>query len=513
MKLSFRDVVASALFSPVEEAVVLERRFSTEMGGQKRYEPIRLMLGRSLMERESPKPLADGQRNAKRTIRGRDLFGNDIDLWISLFLMEGSFGEKVRIENFRRAVEAHWARGSELLADEFEKAEGDVVKLAQSLANRLPEDGLAAATGAGIVAGGDVPGAVRLRIGPVSRKHPGGQPVDFVLNGAGSPHLVLMGKTGTGKTRLGVDLIKQILRAARLPFIYIDPKPDFAKGCQYDNAFADVATAKTLKVGNEPIPLDFLPKADSGDIALQAACMRLRDSLCRPASAAKPIQRERLLSCVEEVARAAKERSLARIAEAYDAAMEQESDIISSVLHELTRFRPFEPSLPPEEFFSQSWVLSLSPAIPQSYQNLIMELLLDAEAAYWKSRQDAPLQEGHRELRHLLVIDEANRVIKNRSESLVEMITQTRQRGCVLMLLSQNPGDFASGNYEYITQIGAVISFACNQSEKGLTPLKGIFGRKLMPKEFSDSKLSPGLAFCKLPGRDPEVIQCFEDKR
>jgi len=511
MNPSLREQVANANFHPTEAALQLEKHLTDKLGGQRRYEPIRLMLGRSLRESENPPPLPEEKRAKKKSIRGRDLFGNDLDLWISIFLLEGNFGEQVRLDDFRQAVEAHWARGCQWIADDFEKAKGEVAKLAQSLANLLPESSATEATSASPAA--EACGAVRLRLGPISKTHPEGESVDFALNGAGSPHIVLMGKTGTGKTRIGVDLIRQILSKSRAPFLYIDPKPDFAPGCQYHKIFDEIADAKTLVVGNEPIPLDFLPQASRGNTALQGACIRLRDSLCRPAHSASTTQKSRLLNCVESVARSNADRSVNGIQAAYAAALEEENanpDSVSSVLSELTRFHIFEPAMPPEKFFSQSWTLSLSPDIPQSYRNLIMQLLLDAEAAFWLSREDAPLRDGHRTLRHLLVIDEANRVLhKNRSDSLQEMITQTRQRGCAVMLLSQNPKDFEGQDYDYMTQIGAAICFACNQSDRGLTPLKGIFGRKVMAKEFSENRLGEGLAFCKLPGRKPEVIRCF----
>ena len=168
------------------------------------------MLGRSLRERENPPPLREEKRAKKKSIRGRDLFGNDIDLWISIFLLEGegNFGEQVRLDDFRKAVEAHWARGG-WIADDLEKAKGEVAKLAQSLANLLPESS-ATATSIDSPAA-EACGAIRLRVGQVSKTHPEEEPVDFTLNGAGSPHIVLMGKTGTGKTRIGVHLIQQIL--------------------------------------------------------------------------------------------------------------------------------------------------------------------------------------------------------------------------------------------------------------------------------------------------------------
>jgi hypothetical protein len=510
MNLAFRDEVSHANFRPSQEAAEFEKLLDSRLGGRPRYEPVRLMLGRSLLEAESPKPVTENDRAAKGDLRGRDLFGQQLDLWMALFIMEGGLGEGMHIDDFRATVEAHWARGCTLLKEDLEHAGGDIVKMAMSLANRLPAG---ATPGARTEAPAASTGPVSLRIGPVSQTHPGGEPVQFVINRVGSPHVVLMGKTGSGKTRVGVDIAKQILEACTIPFIYIDPKPDFTPGGNYHGVFNAYSDVTNLVVGDQPIPLDFLPRPTRGNTSLQAACMRLRDSICRSTPAAGPMMRDRLLTCIERIARNPGERSLARIASEYDQALTVDGanpDTISSVLNEVTRFHAFEPTMTPREFFSRSWVLSISANIPESYKNLIMQFLLDAEAAYWLSQDDAPLVDGHRGLRHLLVIDEAKRILKKaRSDSLVDLVTRSRSRGCCIMLISQDPGDFEGTDYDFMQQIGAVISFACSQTDRGLTALKGVFGRRVMPNEFSDSRLTEGLAFCKLPQREPEVIRCW----
>lgn len=510
MNLAFRDEVSHANFRPSQEALEFEKLIDSRLGGRPRYEAVRLMLGRSLMEPDPPKPLAGSARAEKGDLRGRELFGQQLDLWMALLVMEGGLVGEMHINDFRAAVEAHWARGCALLREDLEHASDDIVQMAMSLANRLPADmatfgrteALAASTG-----------PISLRIGPVSKTSPGGEPVEFVINRAGSPHIVLMGKTGQGKTRIGVNIAQQILQTTKVPFIYIDPKPDFAAGGNYHRAFDSCSDSTNLVVGDEPIPLDFLPRPTNGNTSLQAACMRLRDSICRSTPSAGPMQRDRLLTCIERISRNPGDRSLARIAAEYDQALTTEGakpDSISSLLNEVTRFHAFEPTMTPGEFFSRSWVLSLSANIPESYKNLIMQFLLDAEAAYWLAQEDAPLADGHRGLRHLLVIDEAKRILKKaQSDSLVDLVTRSRSRGCCVMLLSQDPGDFEGTDYDFMQQIGTVISFACNQTDRGLTALKGVFGRRLMPNEFSDSRLTEGLAFCKLPQRDAEVVRCW----
>ena len=511
MNLQFRDDILNANFRPTVEAHDLEKKLISKMGSKHRYEPIRLMLGRSLLERVPPKPVPTDGRSDKGELKGRALFGDELDLWISIFVLEGEFSEP-NIDAFRAAVEAHWARGCQLVQDDLDRVDGDVVQMAVNLANFLPAADSSTSVGATASNRGSS-GDIILHVGPESLNSESNKPVTFVLNGNGSPHMVLMGMTGKGKTRVGVHITRQILDAATIPFIYVDPKPDFAPDCQYHRTFDSYDSVATVLVGSEAIPLDFLPTGAADNTSMQSACMRLRDSLCRSLSSVGPKQKDRLLACIEVVARRDSNRSLEAIRAEYESAIEadgEKPDSVSSLLNEINKFNVFEPVLSPTQFFSRSWVLSLDPQLPDSFKTLAMGLLLDCEAAYWLGQPDAPMKGGHRVLRHLLVIDEARRVLKAaKSDSLVQMISRSRSRGCVIMLLSQNPGDFEGAEYDFMSQIGTVIAFACNQSDRGLSALKGVFGRKLMPAEFSDSRLTAGLAFCKLPERQAEIVKAW----
>jgi hypothetical protein len=88
-------------------------------------------------------------------------------------------------------------------------------------------------------------------------------------------------------------------------------------------------------------------------------------------------------------------------------------------------------------------------------------------------------------------------------------VRQGRSKGEVVMLLSQDPSDFEGKADDFMTQLGAMVAFACAQSQRGLRSLQGPFGRKLQPQEFADTHLPPGVALVKLPGRVAERVQCW----
>lgn len=165
----------------------------------------------------------------------------------------------------------------------------------------------------------------------------------------------------------------------------------------------------------------------------------------------------------------------------------------------------------PSEFFRNSWVLSLKSLGTEELKKIVILLILDALRSFVLSQPDSEVVEGYRSLRHLLIIDEARRILANKKyQSLVDLVRQGRSKGEVVMLLSQDPSDFDGQADDFTTQLGTIVAFACAQSDRGLRSLQGAFGRRLQPSEFSDTFLPAGVAFTKLPSRLPERIACWE---
>jgi DNA helicase HerA-like ATPase len=170
----------------------------------------------------------------------------------------------------------------------------------------------------------------------------------------------------------------------------------------------------------------------------------------------------------------------------------------------------FSSDLQPPEFFRRSWVISLKALASDELKRLVILLVLDAISSFVLSQDDSPVMSGFRALRHVLVVDEARKVLMERKyQSLVDLVRQSRSKGEVVMLLSQDPSDFEGQADDFTTQLGTVVAFACAQTERGLRALRGVFGRTLQANEFADTWLPQGVAFCKLPGREPERITCW----
>jgi hypothetical protein len=511
MNLDFKEKIWKAQFTPTEESADFEQRLRTAFGLGSRYESAQLLIGRSLAEPAPPEPIPSATKYFKTPISGEVLFGEDLDIWICALVLDGKLNPASTVDDFRNLVEAHWFRGFVLIRDELDRCERNQIKLVARLADYLPESaGLATipfATGSG------EKGEIRLKLGPVSKTFPGGKPFDFVLNAQGAPpHIAFMGSSGGGKTLTGVQLANQIVDQTQIPFLFIDVKPEFTTESDLHPDLQTFARrARHIEVGKQALPLDFLPPADAPIHKIATSAMRLRDSLVLCCKNPGDRQRDILREAIEEVIASRGNRGLTDILEAYQRRLRnegKEDDSIVSRLNELTRLPSFSPELQPAEFFQQSWIVTLN--LPEELKRLATLLLLDAASGFLLDQSEAPATSNYRSIRHLLIVDEARKVLRDRrSESLVDLIRKGRSKGVTVMLLSQDPSDFEGEVDDFTRQLGTVVAFACAQSQRGLRNLIGVFARKVLPEEFSSAQLPKGIAFVKAPGRPPERVHCW----
>lgn len=512
MNHEFKEQVWRGGFRPTIDAETFEDRLRGKLGLTSKYESARLAIGRSLAETSPPEPLRLPSEERGKPIAGEYLFGEEIDLWMSALAIDGGLGAAATPEDFRAIVESHWARGAFLLQQELEDCGDDEVRFVTRLAELLPAN-FGGTPSTPLPAG--AAGEVTLNIGEVSRTYPGDESVTFSLNGPGAaPHIALMGKNGSGKTTTGVQMALQIATKARIPMIFVDPKGEFVdNGAAVGALSAGLPGIRAIEVGHEPIPLDFLPDPSVGNASIVQHAMQFRDSLALCCGRPGDIQLDVLRAAVEKVIRHERPRSLTAVRDWYKQELQnagKKPDSISSRLNELTQLQVFSAEKNPAAFFSQSWVFSLKALGSEELKKLVILLLLDSLRSFILAQPDTPVVDGYRTLRHLLVIDEARRILASKKyESLVDLVRKTRSKGEVVMLLSQDPSDFDGQADDFTTQLGTVIAFACSQSQRGLRSLQGAFGRRLQPNEFADTFLPAGVAFTKLPGREPERVRCW----
>ena len=513
MNLEFKEQVWKGQFRPTEASQTFEEKLRSAFGLSHRYEAARLLIGRSLREPLPPDPLPSSTKYYSKPIPGEYLFGDQLDLWLCALILDGKLKLGATVDEFRGLVESHWSRGYDLVRDELDACEGNEIKLVQRLADLLPEGPTPVNVPFGT--GNGAAGEIRLKVGSISQTHPSGKPVDFVINGPGTPpHIALMGAIGKGKTTTGVQMATELLRQAGVPLLFIDPKGEFVADGRVTGLLSELGNdIQAIEMGSQPCLLDFLPPADAPTQKIARSSMRLRDTIALCCKSPGDLQKDLLRSAIQDVIAAGSDHSLETIRDVYEQQLMANGkgpDSIVSRLNELTGMPCFDPRMPAAQFFSQSWVISLK-GLPEELKRLSILMILDAASAFLLDQEESPAPGGFRVLRHMLILDEARKVLQEKkSESLVDLIRLGRSKGSVVMLLSQDPSDFDGAADDFLSQIRTVVAFACAQSSKGLRSLEGVFGRKVQPQEFSDTYLTSGVAFVKLPGRDAERMRCWQ---
>ena len=469
-----------------------------------RYSPARLAISRSLSETSTP-PHAEDDEGGK-VIKGSELFGDDLPVWISLIVQH--HGSCIAsLKDLQVLVVNHWHRGALLLWDDWKNQREDFDRFLLLLATRA---GIKEGPGTQVQEYfhvdkfSGVPSPITLRIGDPGIDIVTKKPVDWISNAPGvAPHVALMGGTNSGKTYLALNLLRQIKKQANCPILFFD----IAKGdiAEKTHLISPLGIRKVCIPG-DPVPLNFLAlegrdAEEAGQVALA-----FRDSF-EKVSKIGAVQKDILRDAVIQALQGSPPITLNDVRDAVQHVCEEQGvrgGTLSSVLNDLCIGRSlFFPELSPQEFFSKSWLVDLHNAT-DTQQKLVVFLILDAAKRYFMGLPDAPTDEsGHRGYRAIIAIDEARRVLGYKHPSLSNLIRLARSKGVGIWLMSQSPDDFDQEEDEFLANIGLTISFKTNASR--IRTLKNILGT-----DIDLAALPPGVVVTRLSGKNCIKVQAWE---
>jgi len=455
-------------FRTTKHADDLNKKMINKLGFKHRYEPARMAIARSLSVPEQPPDLSSiDEIDDGGVIKGQQLFGEDLGLWVTL-LVHHSGRTDLTTKDLQDLVRCHWHRGIELLTTEWKECRDDFEQFILQLSGRagIREGGVAAA--------GDYvrdpassldrlkSGPVHLRLGEIGTDVVTQKPVTWLMNGKGiSPHLAIMGKARSGKTRTGIDMIRQLRQQSGCPVILFDmEKGDLMRQ-------ADLATAlqaRVIKSPTQPIPLDVLHMKERSETEAKFGAGRFRDSF-KSVMQSRPGAKQ-LSSLYEGAYRAMlMGPTPLTIQDVYNSIETvytekgQKEDAVTSTFRELTQWGLFSPKMSPKEFFSQSWILGFDD-VSWEIRRIVIYLLLDLLYAYCQSLDDAPLDaDGNRAIRLCIGIDEANKVLARGHQSLIDLVRRSPSKGIAIFFMSQSPDDYESEDENFLENIGLAISF------------------------------------------------------
>lgn len=426
----------------------------------------------------------------------RTFFGDDRE--VLLALLRQRLGRSPGERELSQLIKAHVERGLRCFADRYEQLgrRGDALlfSLLENVDPHVP---------GGVDRHLDIWGqppartsyAVKLELGADERT---GHHVTHVLNAPGTaPHIAIMGRNGTGKTRTGLELVLQISGAEGdlCPHLVFD----YAKGdIASDAAFVQRANSSVIRLPENRIPCAPLMLPSQTDHAVQMASRRFRDTLSAVVRLG-PVQRDRCLNIVQQAYDLTDGtpnlEDLAEVARSEYTRNGWGPDSLLATINEFSSFPLFAPSAEVGrlDLLQQSHVIDVH-MLPEDLRKLAVFLVLDWLHTHVMSAPDAPTDEAqHRLMRLVVAIDEAHHYLPCKQPTLENIVREVRSKGVSIMLLSQSPDDFDQPQYNFAREMGLAIVYACMVGSSKM--LGALLGGKLAPTEVT--QLPSGVALMR----------------
>ena len=145
--------------------------------------------------------------------------------------------------------------------------------------------------------------------------------------------------------------------------------------------------------------------------------------------------------------------------------------------------------------------------LPDSLRKVLVFLTLDRLYSHiWRMPDSALDDQGNRECRLLIVIDEAHHYLPCKQPILQSIVREGRSKGVFVWLLSQSPDDFDQPQYNFAREIGLTLVFSCVVEKPRV--LEAVLGGNLNPTQLS--QLGTGVALTRIPGQSaPSAVQVW----
>jgi DNA sulfur modification protein DndE len=283
-----------------------------------------------------------------------------------------------------------------------------------------------------------------------------------------NPHTAIIGQTRTGKTQLVLSLLQEIRRASEHEsnFIFFDYKGEDA----IDDLFLRNTKTMLIDPNNQPLPVNpfILPTYSDRDVRLSAH------------------EKANLLYTFDKRIGARQRGDLRQaIQNSYDHCRDQLIPYpdFQLVYNELLQLRPSPETVhevlsilvdgnlfhrrdsgerPLDTLVSNSIIVRLS-RVPTNFRPIVVSFILERLAREMESLPGAPIdsEQGTRQLRTCVVIDEAHNYLDKNHPFLMKLLREGAGKGIAIILISQSPADFKQ-KFGYHEHIGNVFLFNTN---------------------------------------------------
>ncbi len=447
------------------------------------YAPIRLAIGRSLLSGDIPDFELRGEDG--RAIDTQQIFSGGGTDYTPLFraLIVQRHNRVLSDDEFLQTLKAHVDHGFALIKNDTEgfKSEDDYVDylveltragLEQRTQEAAPEIETTPAFG----------GLLDLQIGWNAETDAA---VSVEFNRQTNNYLAVTGKPGSGKTQFVKDLLAQIRRQSdfAVNFIFFD----YAKGDVADDAdFVEATQAEVVRLPEESLPVNPFSRVNANsETAVKVAAQEFADLIRDVEKRLGTIQAQLLYDAILRGFEARRgedppfpDFEIIRQEIEYDYSVNNRKlDTLTEIMRQLTDFQIFATARE-----KSAWAnLTDKTVIVDLHgltvlRELTVCLVLTSLYRELMAMPDSNVADGVREMRTIIVIDEAHHFLKDkrRNAILERLIREIRSKGASVFLMSQSPDDYNQDDFDFTELLEFIFLL---QSNAGATKfLQNAFG-------------------------------------
>jgi DNA sulfur modification protein DndE len=281
-------------------------------------------------------------------------------------------------------------------------------------------------------------------------------------------HLAITGIPGTGKTQVLLNLLYQIRKQTEYStnFIFFDYKGEFinSNGQYNDKAkewFVNETKAEMFQLPGDQIPINpfILNKYDDNDVKISAQQKAESFSSINNRTQFGTVQKETLVKTIVKSYEKRKNdpKQFPDFQELYQELKEEyentgkKDDTLSSILRQLSEFHLFwehgSSKSVIKDLTSKTFIIDLSKML--ALKELVAYLVIERLYQEMCQLPDLPPINGLRQIRTILVIDEAHNYLSQKNIFLQKIVREGRSKGIGVFFASQSPSDYEQKSFDF----------------------------------------------------------------
>jgi DNA sulfur modification protein DndE len=313
-------------------------------------------------------------------------------------------------------------------------------------------------------------------------------------------HIAIAGTTGSGKTQFALELVSQIIEQSngKTNYIYLDFKGLNTEDEKKYKKFFDVTKTEFINAPHKRIPINPLSFIDNvNENNKKLGINKFVDYIVEYSNAGNS-QKQQLRDAVRAIFAAKKNGkypTLQELQREIPNHFQRMPNVVTEIIEGLSD-PPIFSDETNKDFLNKNYYFSLSADLNQLFRFTSVFLVINYIYNTFMSMPDAPVENGVRCMRYVLLIDEAQVIFRDKKAKFVlqQILEQIRSKGVSVILLAQNVDEFDQPQFSFssLCEIGFLLKTADLTNPKKIQKFLGLNERDLNVLVRSMEKLEPG---------------------